>query len=84
MKKYKVEITKTYTLDVLAENEKEATDKAEADLTGLEAKDQQHYNQTGDTDFIVYDVTDTDDSFNPHCISFCNSFFNLSMLLLIS
>jgi len=63
MKKYKVEITKTFCIDVLAENEGDAKGRAEIKLESLEAKDLQHYHQTGDTGFILYDVTDTDDPF---------------------
>jgi len=64
MNKYKVEITKTFCLDVRADNEEGAKNFAENMLTGLEKIDQQHYKQTGDTDFLVYDVTDTDDPFD--------------------
>ena len=64
MNKYKVEITKTFCIDVKADNEESAKDRAEIGLVELEAKDRQHNNQTGDTEFMVYDVTDTDDPFN--------------------
>ena len=64
MKKYKVEITKTYCIDVKAKTEDGAKYLAENILEGLEAKDQQHHNQTGDTEFMVYDVTNTDDPFD--------------------
>jgi hypothetical protein len=66
MKSYKVEIvqTETFIVDVQAEDEGEATDKAtmlwdEACESGIS-----HYLQVGDTimEFgAVYDVTDTDD-----------------------
>lgn len=65
MNKYKVEITKTFCLDVEAENEEQAKDLAENDLIKLEVEDRQHYYQTRDTDFTVYDITNTDDPFNP-------------------
>jgi len=65
MKKYKVEITKTFCIDVYEEDEEKAKNKAEIGLQELEKVDRQHYNQTGDTEFLVYDVTDTDDPFNP-------------------
>ena len=64
MKKYKVEITKTFCIDVKAKTEDGAKYLAEDILESIEAKDQQHYKQTGDTEFMVYDVTDTDDPFN--------------------
>ena len=64
MNKYKVEITKTYCIDVKAKTEDGAKYLAEDILEGLEAKDQQHYKQIRDTEFMVYDVTNTDDPFN--------------------
>ena len=64
MKKYKVEITKTFCIDVKAKTEDGAKYLAENILESIEAKDQQHYKQIGDTEFMVYDVTDTDDPFN--------------------
>ena len=65
MKKYKVEITKTFCLDVLGESEEQAKSIAENSLESLEKDDKHHYNQTGDTEFLVYDVTETDDPFDP-------------------
>lgn len=65
MKKYKVSITKTFTIDVLADDTKIAEELAEMELQYLEEKDMQHYNQTGDTEFECFDVTDIDDDFNP-------------------
>jgi uncharacterized membrane protein len=64
MKKYKVEISKTFCIDVKAKNGEEAKDRAELDLEELEKEDNQVYSQTGDTIFTVYDVTDTDDHFD--------------------
>ena len=62
MKKYKVEFiqTETYIVDVKAENEEEAREKAENKW------DEGDYQETGDlnVDISVYDVTDTDDSFD--------------------
>lgn len=65
MNKYKIEITKTFCIDVFAKDEETAKSLAERGLENLEATDQQHNYQTGDTDFIVYDVTDTEDPFSP-------------------
>jgi len=64
MNKYKVEITKTYCMDVKAWNRDEAETEAETMLEELEAKDMQHFKQTGDTIFLTYNVTDTDDPFD--------------------
>jgi len=62
MKKYKVEFiqTETYIVDVKAENEEEAREKAENKW------DEGDYQETGDlnVDISVYDVTDTDDPFD--------------------
>ena len=62
MKKYKVEFiqTETYIVDVKAENEEEAREKAENKW------DEGDYQETGDLNVdisMVYDVTDTDDPF---------------------
>jgi len=64
MNKYKIEITKTYAIDVLAKNGLEATNKAEEILDADMLAGTEHYRQTGDTDFSIFDVTDTDDPFN--------------------
>ena len=63
MKKYKVEFTQTETfvVDVLAENQKEAIEKAETKW------DSGDYQETGDCKVetgAVYDVSDTDDPFD--------------------
>ena len=63
MKKYKVEITQTFCFNVLADYEEQAKDRAEISLMELQKIDQQHNNLIGDTVFMVYDITDTDDSF---------------------
>lgn len=65
MKNYKIEITKTFCIDVKAKDEETAKIKAENILSEFEKDDLQHYHQTGDTEFNVYDVTDTDDHFDP-------------------
>lgn len=64
MKKYKVEMiqTETFIVDVEAESEQEATDKATI-LFG-----EGNYYEMGDCEVntgTVYDVTNTDDPFNP-------------------
>lgn len=64
MKKYKVEITKTYCIDVEATSDKEAIEKAEPILDQAMLDGTEHYKQIGNTDFITYDVTNTDDPFN--------------------
>lgn len=65
MNKYKVEITKTYCIDVLEHHENEAIEKAEAILDEKMLQGTEHYLQTGDTVFNTYDVSNTDDPFNP-------------------
>lgn len=65
MNKYKVEITKTYCIDVLANNTAEAIEKAEPVLDQKMLLGTEHHYQTMDTDFVVYDVSDTDDPFYP-------------------
>lgn len=70
MKKYTVEIKEvaTYVIDVLAQDEKEATDKAQEDFFEASSNGTLHYYQYGDKDTQtenIYDMTDTDDPFNP-------------------
>lgn len=66
MKKYKIEITKTYCIDILSDE----TDYEKLQDTACEILDQkmlagtEHYNQTGGTEYSVYDVTGSDDPFN--------------------
>ena len=69
-KKYKVEIvrTETYVVDVLATNEAEATLEATDEFNAIINRDMQHYYKVGDTETEVgniYDVSNTDDPFNP-------------------
>ena len=69
MKKYKVEMIQkdTYIIDVLAKNEKEAEKKANKKWNKIYASGTLHYFQT-DTELetgTIYDVSNTDDSFNP-------------------
>lgn len=64
MKKYKVEFlqTETFIVDVKAKNEEEAIKKAEKEW------DNGNYQEAGDCKVSVnatYDVTNTDDPFNP-------------------
>jgi len=65
MKKYKVQITKTYCIDLLAENEEAVADTALEKLDGYMLAGEEHYYQTGDTDIETFDVTGSDDPFNP-------------------
>lgn len=64
MKKYKVEITKTYIIDVLANDRQQAEDKASSILNVLMRQGTEHYKE-GETFYQTYDVTNTDDPFNP-------------------
>lgn len=69
MKKYKIEITKTYCVDIEAKGETEQnilTEQAEAILDQKMLAGTEHYLQTNDTEFYVYDVTDTEDPFHPN------------------
>jgi len=70
MNKYKVEFlqTETFVVDVLAKNEEEASIKATKKFSEIKQQEMEHHHQIGDTDWNtgnIYDVTDTDDSFNP-------------------
>lgn len=70
MRKYKVEFIQTncYVVDVLAESEQEATDKASIKWSEISKQGTEHYHQVEDTTTsigTVYDVTNTDDPFNP-------------------
>ena len=67
--KYKVEIKESiiYIIDVLAKDEEEAKKKATVKWKECCNNGTYHYHETGnDSDFgSVYDVTNTDDPFNP-------------------
>jgi len=70
MNKYKVEFTqtRTYIVDVLADSEFEAKDKAQNKWEIIKINNMEHYHEFGDPDekiTTVYDVTGTDDPFNP-------------------
>ena len=70
MNKYKVEIIQTekYIVDVLARNEDEARGMAEEKWNEIAKSGTAHYHQDGDTEMdygTIYDVTNTDDPFNP-------------------
>ena len=68
MKNYKVQITKTYCVDVKAkENNAELIQRAENILDQSMLNGTEHYMQTGDTDFVVFDVTGTDDAPQDTC-----------------
>ena len=66
MKNYKISIQKTYTIDVLdftGETPKEELiQEAENKLDKAMLNGTEHYLQTGDTEFTVFDVTGTDDA----------------------
>lgn len=65
MKKYKIEIRKTYVIDVLAKSEADAIAEAEPTPDQRMLNGTEHYVQIGDTEYTAYDVTNTDDPFNP-------------------
>lgn len=70
MNKYKVEIVQTqkYIVDVLAANEENAKKSATKKWNDITTHNVAHYHEDGspETDFgTVYDVTHTDDPFNP-------------------
>lgn len=70
MNKYKIEFIQkeTFVVDVEAENEKEAREKAEKKWQDINSVGVGHYHQVGDMETErgnVYDVTNTDDTFNP-------------------
>lgn len=71
MKKYKVEVvaSETFVIDVLAENQKEAEERAMEGYDALCLDGLQHYHSTtGDVEETigsVYDVTETEDPFSP-------------------
>ena len=70
LNKYKVEFTQTgaYVVDVFAVNELEAKEIAKNAWEKIKKQDIEHYYQYGDIEeeiTTVYDVTGTDDPFNP-------------------
>ena len=68
MKKTKISITKTYTIDLLTgdnQTEKEIQQEAETYLDTYMRTGTDHYYQYGDTEYTLYDVTNTDDPFDP-------------------
>lgn len=69
MNKYKVEIKECiiYTVDVLAKNEVQAKSKATKKWKELCDGGTYHYNETDSTSEFgtIYNVTNTDDLFNP-------------------
>ena len=70
MNKYKVEFTQLqkFIVDVMAVNQEEATTKAKKEFDSILVKDMQHYHEVGDSAVdvsMVYDVTETDDPFDP-------------------
>lgn len=70
MQKYKVQfkMIQTYVIDVLADTEQEAFVLGKKHLDESMESNMEHYYQTGDTEIEldqVFDVTHTDDSFDP-------------------
>lgn len=70
MKKYKVEFIQKeiFVVDVLAEDKIEAEIKAGVEFDKITDNNTEHYYQIGDKEMyieMIYDVTDTDDPFNP-------------------
>jgi hypothetical protein len=70
MPKYKIEFTETrvYIVDVIAKNQEQAEKKALKKYEELESKGILHYNESEDPETTItnaFDVTDTDDPFNP-------------------
>ena len=69
--KYKIEIVKTYCIDIETQNETDQNTLnhyAEQFLDRAMLAGSEHYLQTGDTEFVVYDVTHTDDPFTSNII----------------
>ena len=70
MNKYKVEFKQvhTYVVDVLAEDESKAKELAGEKFKEIQSHNVEHYHETEDPETevsTVYDVTNTDDPFNP-------------------
>ncbi len=70
MKKFKVELIKTekFVIDILAKNETEAKIKIRKKWNEIKKAAMEHNYQIGNPEVkvnLVYDVTDTDDPFNP-------------------
>ena len=64
MNKYKVQITKTYCIDVKAIDQRQAQEKADTYLFNSLQEGMGHYLEAGDQDVVVFDITNTDDNFN--------------------
>ena len=65
MNNYKVQFTKTYVIDVMAENEERARMIAEPILDEKMRNGTDHYYEQEMPDVVFFDVTDTEDPFNP-------------------
>lgn len=70
MNKYKVEFTESqkYIVDVLAKDEQEAKQKASIEWDKITDTGTEHYHLSVETETeisTVYDVTNTEDPFNP-------------------
>ena len=69
MNKYKVEfkVTRTYILDVLADSEKEAEEKADSFLNEAVEAGKEHLFETEmSSESVIYNVNNTDDPFSPN------------------
>lgn len=65
MQKYKIEITRTYCIDIEAKTEAEAQAIATTYLDSHMANRTEHYLESRDPEYTTYNVTDTEDPFNP-------------------
>ena len=65
MQNIKVQITKTYCIDVIAKDNIEALELAKPILDQKMRNGTDHYFETVEPDYIFFDVTNTEDPFNP-------------------
>lgn len=68
MNKTKVSITKTYTIDLYTkanDTQEDIYKTAETYLNSQILSGTEHYYQTNETEYILFDVTNTDDPFDP-------------------
>ena len=64
-KKFKVQFTKTYVIDVWSGCEKRAEKLATSYLNDKVRDGVDHYYETETPDIVCFDVTNTEDPFNP-------------------
>jgi len=65
MQNIKVQITKTYCIDIIAKDNTEALEIAKHILDERMLAGTDHYYETVDPEYTFFDVTNTDDPFNP-------------------